>query len=150
RGQRFLLGSVSEGKVFVMDPQGALTALVEDPDLKAVLGIEAEEERGRLLVVSADAAVFAGQGSGSADLGIYDLDSGARQALVDLDAVDREAPAGTRYFPNDVTVDAAGNAYVTDSFARQVYKVDGAHQASLFLSRGQFPEDESLNGILAG
>lgn len=147
--ERFLLGSVAEGKVFTMDAEGRLAPVVEDPDLQAVLGIEAEEERNRLLVVSADAAVFSGASSGSAALGVYALDSGERLAFVNLSAAHAEAPEGTRFFPNDVAVDAQGNAYVTDSFARVIYKVDPGYQASLFLGPERFPAEESLNGIAA-
>jgi sugar lactone lactonase YvrE len=148
RNQRFLLGSVVEGRVFALDARGRLTTLVDDPDLDAVVGIEVEEARNRLLVVSADAAVFAGQSQGAASVGIYALDSGARIALIDLDAAWPDAPEGTRFFPNDVAGDSAGNIYVTDSFALVVYKVDTALQPSVFVRREQFPDGQSLNGIV--
>lgn len=147
--QRFMLGSVVEGRIFSLAPDGQLTAVVDDPDVGAIVGIEVEEDRQRILAASADPAVFAGQSDGFAELAVYDLNSGDRQMLVDLDAAYADAPAGTRFFPNDVVGDTAGNIYVTDSFALVVYKVDTQGRASVFVEHDQFPEGQSINGIVS-
>ena len=77
------------------------------------------------------AAVFGGQGAGQAKLGIYDLTTGKRLAMVDLAAA---GPAEAKtHFANDVTVGSDGSAYVTDTMARVVYKVDPKNTASVFL-----------------
>lgn len=146
---RFMMGSVVEGRVYAMDGEGRLTVVADDPDVDSVVGIEVEEERGRILAASADPDVFAGQTNGFAELAVFDLNSGQRQALVDLSAAYTDAPEGTRFFPNDVVADIAGNIYVTDSFALVVYKVDTSGKASVFISRDQFPENQSINGIVA-
>lgn len=148
-GQRFLLGSVVDGRVYALARDGSLATVVDDADVDAIVGIEVEEERGRILAASADPAVFAGQSNGFAEVGVYDLASGARLALVDLDAAYVEAPEGTRFFPNDVVGDEAGNIYVTDSFAVVVYKVDTEGEASVFVTRDKFPENQSINGIIS-
>lgn len=147
KNKRFLVGSLSKGTVFVVQNDGTLTPFIEDPDLKSSIGIEADEERNRLLVANSDSAVFQGKSAGQAKLGIYDLDSGKRIAMVDLAAIGpKEAKA---HFANDVTVGEDGSAYVTDSFARVVYKVDPSNNVSVFLPNSfAKAKDHMLNGIV--
>lgn len=147
--QRFLLGSVVDGSVYALASDGRLTPVVTDTDVAAIVGIEVEENRQRILAASADPDVFSGQSTGFAEVGIYDLNTGARLDLVDLDAAYVNAPEGTRFFPNDVVGDEAGNIYITDSFAVVVYKVDTAGRASVFVTRDKFPQDQSINGIIS-
>ncbi len=147
--QRFLLGSFIEGKVFALAANGELNTLVDDPDVDAIIGIEVEEGRNRILAAIADPGVFAGQTNGFARAGVFDLATGARLALVSLDNAYIDAPADTRFFPNDLVGDTMGNIYVTDSFAVVVYKVDAQGNASVFVRRDQFPENQSINGIIS-
>ena len=147
--QRFLLGSFIEGKVFALAANGELTTVLDDPDVDAIIGIEVEEDRQRILAAVADPGVFAGQTSGFARVGVFDLTSGARLALVSLDDAYIDAPEDTRFFPNDLVADSAGNIYVTDSFAVVVYKIDSQGTASVFIRRNQFPENQSINGIIS-
>lgn len=146
---RFMLGSFVEGRIYALAPDGRLTTVVEDPGVDAIVGIEVEEERQRILAASADPGVFSGQSNGFAEVGVFDLATGARQALYDLSAAYEDAPEGTRFFPNDVVGDEAGNIYVTDSFAVVVYKVDTNGNSSVFVSRDRFPENQSINGIIS-
>ncbi|MDC1527987.1 hypothetical protein N8600_02885 [Gammaproteobacteria bacterium] len=145
--QRFLLGSFIEGKVFALAANGELTTVVDDPDVDAIIGIEIEEDRQRILAAIADPGVFAGQTNGFALVGVFDLNSGARLDLISLDDVYIDAPAETRFFPNDLVADSTGNIYVTDSFAVVVYKIDTQGAASVFVRRNQFPETQSIKGI---
>jgi hypothetical protein len=130
KNKRFLVGSLAKGTVFVVAKDGTLTPFIQDPDLKSSVGIEVDEERNRLLVPNSDSSVFGGQGSGQAKLGIYDLSSGKRLAMVDLAAA---GPKDARHFANDVTVGSDGSAYVTDTMARVIYKVDAKYNASVLL-----------------
>src|SRR5262245_9761942 len=146
KNKRFLVGSLAKGTVFVVAKDGTLTPFIQDPDLKSSVGVEVDEEGHRLLVPDSDSAVFGGQGVGQAKRGIYDLTNGKRLAMVDLAAV---APKDARHFANDVTVGSDGSAYVTDTMARVIYKVDPKNNASIFLpntfaSIQQF----TLNGIV--
>jgi sugar lactone lactonase YvrE len=147
KNSRFLVGSLSKGTVFVVQDDGTLTPFIQDPDLKSSVGIEVDEERNRLLVANSDSAVFQGKSAGQAKLGIYDLGSGERVAMVDLAAV---GPKGAKaHFANDVTVGADGSVYVTDSFARVVYKVDPSNTASVFLPNTfGSAKDHMFNGIV--
>jgi len=123
--------------------------VADDPAVDAIVGIEVEEDKNRILAASADPGVFAGNTNGFAEVGIFDLTTGATLALINLDEAYTDAPDGTRFFPNDVVGDTAGNIYVTDSFAVVVYKVDTDGRASVFVRRRQFPENQSINGIIA-
>lgn len=136
RGQ-FLLGSITQSSVSLVADDGTMTTLVQDPNLKSVVGLEIDAERNRLLLGSTDQGAV-GQ------LGIYDLETGEEIHVVDLAAV---TPDAEGHFPNDVAVDKDGNAYVTDSVAGVFYKVDVDGKASIFLSDESFVGMFVLNGI---
>jgi hypothetical protein len=143
---RFLVGSLADGTVYALQPDGSLMPFVVDAELVSSIGIEADEARDRLLIANADSAVFGGQGPGTAKLGIYRLATGARIAMVDLGSL---AGAGDDeiVFVNDVTVDDAGNVYLTDTFMNVIYRVDPAHEASVFY-RFEPTTALQLNGIV--
>lgn len=148
KNKRFLVGSLAEGTVFTVASDGKLTPFIKDPDLKSSVGIEVDEQRNRLLVANSDRDVFGGQSAGQAKLGVYDLGTGKRLAMVDLAAV---GPSDAKsHFANDVTVGPDGSAYVTDTMARVIYKVTPKYVASVFLpnSFGSV-ERHSFNGIVA-
>lgn len=133
----FLIGSITQSSVSVVADDGTLTTLVQDPNLKSVVGLEIDAKRNRLLVASSDQAKV-GQ------LGIYDLETGKEIHLVDLAAL---TPDAQGHFPNDVAVDNEGNAYVSDSAAGVFYKVDVDGKASIFLQDASFSGMFVLNGI---
>ncbi len=140
-GGRFLAGSLSEGSIFEIHSDGRVTAAVSDSDLVSSVGIEADEPRNRLLVANSDRAAFQG-GTGQAKLGVYDLTTGDRMAMIDLAAANSGADA---YFANDVTVGDDGTAYVTDTMANAIYRVDSAYEASVL---HRFDGEGGPNGIV--
>jgi hypothetical protein len=143
---RFLTGSLAEGTVFVFERDGRIMPFVRDAELVSSVGIEADEDRDRLLVTNSNSAVFADQNAaGHAKLGVYHLTTGERLAMVDLGAT--IAPPA-RYFANDVTVDDAGNAYVTDSFANAIYRVSPSYEASVLHRFTDLAQGDLLNGIV--
>ena len=144
---RLLTGSLSEGSIFQIHSDGRLTTMVSDPELVSSVGIEADEPRGRLLVANSDVSVFQGDGAGQAKLGVYDLATGERIAMVDLAAVLADAPADSVYFANDVAVGDDGTAYVTDTRMNVIYRVGTDYDASV-LSRFEPMEGLGLNGIV--
>jgi sugar lactone lactonase YvrE len=142
---RFLFGSLAEGTIRQVTDDGMVSTFVEDPDLTSTVGIHIDQTNHRLLVSNSDASVFSDQAAvGKAWLMAYDLDSAERLFAVDLAAV---ASTG-RNFANDVTVDAEGNAYVTNSFSPIIYKVDLEGNASVFAQDDRFTAPNiGLNGI---
>ena len=143
---RLLTGSLSEGSVFQLHEDGRVTQLVTDPDLVSSVGIEADELRDRLLVANSDRSVFQGGTRGQAMLGVYNLTTGERIAMVDLAATVEDAGDDAAFFANDVAVADDGTAYVTDTRMNLVYRVDTDYQASVF---HRFDDDGAgPNGIV--
>jgi sugar lactone lactonase YvrE len=144
--RRLLVGSLAEGSIFQVNNDGSIAPVVQDPELRSSIGIEVDEPRNRLLVANSDAAVFQGTVAGQAKLGVFDLTSGARLAMVDLGAVVPNKPADAKHFANDVTVDDTGTIYVTDSMLGVIYRVDSNFNASVLY---QFPPQEQFmaNGL---
>jgi sugar lactone lactonase YvrE len=146
--KRFLSGSLAEGTIFELHEDGAVTPFVADPLLVSSVGIEVDESRGRLLVANSDRKAFEAGNSGQAKLGVFNLNSGERLAMVDLAAAIVPPPDPARFFANDVTVDGDGNVYVTDSFTSAVYKVTADYRASVLHRFMDLPQGEQLNGIV--
>ena len=128
---RLLTGSLSEGSVFEIGPDGQVTEFVNDAELVSSVGIEADEAYGRLFVANADRSVFQGEGQGQAKLGVYDLSTGSRIAMVDLASTVTDPPEDAAYFANDVAVADNGTAYVTDTRLSAIYEVSTEYEASL-------------------
>lgn len=142
--ERFLVGSLSEGTVFEVGLDGSLTPVVSDDELVSSVGIEVDEERNRLLVCNSDSSSFGGQSPGQAMLGIYALDTGERQAMVDLTAA-LEDTTDASFFANDVAVGDDGTAYVTDTQQHLVYRVGDDGQPSVL---HRFDGMPAPNGIV--
>lgn len=143
--ERFLVGSLAEGSIFEVAPDGSLTAVVEDPQLVSSVGIEVDEDRDRLLVANSDSSVFQGNMPGQAMLGIYDLTTGDQIAMVDLTEAHDETPEDAVFFANDVTVGDDGTAYVTDTRMNVVYRVGDDGMAEVL---HRFEDSPGLNGIV--
>jgi sugar lactone lactonase YvrE len=131
---RFLVGSRTDGLIYAVADDGTLTELVSDSGLSVSLGLDVDDVRGRVL------AAGALSGAGTPALGIYALAGGARIHVVDLGPV--AAPG--QHLANDVVSDGAGNAYVTDTLAHAIYRVDVAGQATAFAAGADLT---TANGI---
>lgn len=130
---RILTGSLSEGSILEIHPDGRVSTVIADPDLVSSVGIEVDEVRNRLLVANSDRAAFDGSTAGQAELAVYDLTSGDRIVLVDLAAAVTNPPDDAAYFANDVAVADDGTVYVTDTMLNAVYQVTRDYEASLLL-----------------
>ncbi|MBM4184508.1 MAG: hypothetical protein FJ207_09800 [Gemmatimonadetes bacterium] len=144
---RLLVGSLTDGTIYQIHPDGRLTPAVTDPDLVSSVGIEFDAARNRLLVANGDFDVWQGASQGKAMLGAYDLATGARLAMVDLQASIPGAPSNASYFANDVVALPDGSAYVTDTFQNVIYRVSADYQASVF-HRFEPMEGLGVNGIV--
>ncbi len=140
---RFLITSLTDGAIRSVDDAGSVEIFAQNEDIAASVGLEVDEAHNRLLVAVADSSAFSG-GAGRAALAAYDLVTGERLFLTELGDV---FPYD-RHFANDVAVDDAGNAYVTDSLAPVIYRVDMEGHAEIFLEDQRFlSEGIGLNGI---
>lgn len=148
---KFLLGSFREGSVYAVDNDGRSELLVRDERLVTVLGIRVDSRRNRLLVTASDLGVSVRRSvSGPnkfAALGIYELSTGKPLHFVDLGGL---RPANENHLANDLAVDGEGNAYVTDSLAPVIYRVDVDGNASVLLENKEMFSGEgvNLNGIV--
>ena len=116
---RFLTGSLSSSSVFQIHNDGRVTTMTNDPDLGASRGIEVDEPRGRLLV------------AGVAKLGVYDLATGGRIAMVDLATLADGPSDYAPHLTDDVAVADDGTAYVTDSQKSVIYRIGVNHEVSV-------------------
>ncbi len=144
----FLLGSVTRGLVAKLSKAGTYTAFVKDDRLVSTVGLVVDDGRNTLWVTNSDPgagektkAATAGQ---LAAVATYDATTGAPKAYYDLGGLRAGA-----HFANDIALDAAGNAYVTDSFAPLIYKIDTKGKASIFAESPLFLTGKgfNLNGI---
>jgi sugar lactone lactonase YvrE len=145
---RVLTGSLAEGTIFEIGRDGSVVPFITDAELVSSVGIEADEPRDRLLVANSDRSVFQPGNVGQAKLGVYNLTTGEKLAMVDLAAVIGTPSTPPAYFANDVAVDGDGNAYVTDTRMNVVYRVTPTYQASVLHRFTALPEGAALNGIV--
>lgn len=151
--RRFLVsrfeGGVGEVTLDRRHRDGVLDEItaVEDADLagNASLGICIDHPRNRLLVVEAD--LITNRYSG---LAAYDLSSWQRLFLTHL-----ATPQGDeKTFADDVAVDEAGNAYVTDAKGSKIWKVSvegrllSTIKSPLFTPKEWYKNLVALNGIV--
>jgi sugar lactone lactonase YvrE len=150
-GARFLVSSVTEGDVFAVTPEGEIERFITDERLISSTGVTVDTAAGRVIVASGD-VMASGRSSEetafvTASIGIYDLETGAARDFIALG----ELLPGSAHFASEATVDAAGNLYVTDSFAPVIYRVDTAGQGSILLESPAFApamNQFGLNGLV--
>jgi len=144
--ERFLVGSLSEGTIFEINDMGEITPFIEDEDLVSTVGIHIDAENDHLWVANSDRSVMSGElEEPNVSVAGYDLETGERLLLADVG----EFLDSPMQFVNDLTVDADGNAYVTNSFAPLIYQVTPEGEASVFAEDERWAvEGFGLNGIV--
>lgn len=143
----YYVSSARLGTIGRVSPQGAYTILYNDDSLKSSYGMKIHPDGNRLYVCIGDAnySKFTSPDTRTkmARLLIIDLETGKKLSDIDLAGLE---PG--RHFPNDITFDNEGNAYITDSFAHAIYKVDANAKSSLFASNEKFvTAGIGINGI---
>ncbi|MCJ9751813.1 hypothetical protein MOV61_13925 [Neorhizobium sp. BETTINA12A] len=145
---RFFVGSVTHGTVGTVTQDGKYKPFIEDDKLVSTIGILVDDARDTLWVANSDPGAgtrtaAATQGT-LAGIAKYDAITGKRLAYYDLGPL-TEGP----HFANDLALDDEGNAYVTDSFAPVIYKIDTTGKTSIFAQSPLFKDAEgfNLNGI---
>jgi hypothetical protein len=95
-------------------------------------GIQIDNKRNRLLVAGFNGTELMDKDpktKGTAFLRIYNLKTGVIEKDINLSSLLPDADA---YFANDIAIDNNGNAYISDWYARVVYKVDLEGNPSVF------------------
>lgn len=144
----FMVGSVRHGGVAKVARDGTFSPFITDPMLISTTGVLTDDQSNTIWVANADPG--AGDRTTEATLGklaavgAYDATTGTRRAYYDLGAMTPGA-----HFANDMTLDDAGNLYVTDSFAPLIYKITPDGKATIFAQSPLFHDAEgfNLNGI---
>jgi sugar lactone lactonase YvrE len=156
RGQ-FLVSSQTAGRIGQVNDAGTYSTFADDARLISTIGLRLDAARTRLLVAVSDPGYNTSRTTADtkgklAALAIFNSNTGARTGYVDLGAF---TPAGGTTYPahfaNDIAVDGAGNAYVTDSFAPIIYRVDAQGTVTRFLENAALAAPTGkfgLNGIV--
>ena len=146
----FFVSSVHTGVVGKVTPDGRYTVFIQDEKIISSVGLQFDARRNLLWVAIGDVGAStrsspATQGKLAA-LAAYDATTGERRAYHDLGSL---VEGGGGHFANDMALDAAGNVYVTDSFAPVVYRIDTRGVATVFARDDVFKgEGFNLNGIV--
>ncbi|MFD2933601.1 gluconolaconase [Spirosoma flavum] len=150
RFNQFLVGSITQGKVGIVDEKGRYADLIKDDKL-LISSVGIKVRGSQLYVCNGDQGVSDKSepqtALKTAGLFIYDLASGLNLRRVDLAALLPDA----NHFANDIAFDDQGNAYVTDSFAPVIYKVPSdSTRPSIFVNSPLFAGTQgfNLNGIV--
>ncbi|MBM7784351.1 SMP-30/gluconolactonase/LRE family protein [Tenggerimyces flavus] len=143
----FLVSSVRHGTVSIVGLDGKVRPFLAHPAMPSTFGLHVDVRRHRVLVTYGDIGLSArstpdtiGHVSG---LAVFDLHTGRLERLVDL------ATTPGRHAANDLTVDRAGNAFVSDVFAPELYKVTAAGHARVLVRDDRFASTGfGMNGIV--
>lgn len=146
---KFFVGSVRHGSIGTVDLTGSYKVLATDEALPSTFGIHVDDARDQIWVTVGDLGTSERSSPATtgklAQVAVFDSKSGKRLALYDLASVG----PGLRN-ANDVALDPFGNAYVTDSFAQVIYRIDTSGKLTVYADSPLLKTGEmfGLNGIV--
>lgn len=133
KDQTFFLSSLNASPIIKINIDGTYKPFTSGEAYPmSTAGLQIDQARGRLLATGFNAMELYDNDpatKGVSNLRIYNLETGVIEQDINLSGLIPDAYA---YFANDIAVDTDGNTYVSDWFARVIYKVDTAGNASLF------------------
>jgi len=143
----FLLSSINAGPIIKANLDGTFKPFTSGEQFPlSTAGLEIDYKRNRLLVAGFNGTELMDKDpktKGVAFLRSYNLTTGAIEKDINLSGLIPEASA---YFANDIAVDNQGNVYVSDWYARVVYKVDAEGNPSVFW-KNETGIEAGANGI---
>jgi sugar lactone lactonase YvrE len=159
----FYVGSMNLGLVHRVAGDGTMTSAFIEPDmdneLVSVIGLYADSANDRLYVCSSDAGNSQQAGDAQAAIKAFDLSDGSFVASYEwpaysspwVDMADSGVPNGVNGFCNDMTMDADGNLYATDSWYPRILRLPAGGTAleEWAVDPAVFPSADPwhLNGI---
>ena len=134
RDHTFLLSSLNAKPILKVNFDGSFKPFTSGEKFPlSTAGLQIDYEHNRLLVAGFNGLELMDKDpatKGTAYLRIYNLDTGILEKDINLSAL---APKNsTAFFANDIAVDNNGNAYISDWYAKVIYKVSLDGKPSLF------------------
>ena len=129
----FFLSSLNAAPIVKVNLDGTFKPFTSGEKFPlSTAGIQIDYKRNRLLVAGFNGTELMDKDpktKGVAFLRIYNLKTGVIEKDINLSLL---LPDASAYFANDIAIDNNGNAYISDWYARAVYKVDLDGNPSVF------------------
>ena len=121
----FLLSSLNAAPIIKVNLDGTFKSFTSGERFPlSTAGLQIDYKRNRLLVAAFNGLELMDKNpktKGVSYLRIYNLKTGVLEKDINLSSL---APNANAYFANDITVDSDGNVYISDWYAKVIYKVD--------------------------
>ncbi|MEA2018331.1 MAG: SMP-30/gluconolactonase/LRE family protein [Campylobacterota bacterium] len=144
----FLLSSINAKPIIKIKPDGSFVPFTSGEQYPlSTAGLQIDYKHNRLLVAGFNGTELMDKNpstKGMSSLRIYDLKTGTLKQDINLSFL---APQAQTYFANDIAVDNVGNVYISDWYAKVVYKVDMNGKATLFWKNDFSKVNGGANGL---
>jgi sugar lactone lactonase YvrE len=129
----FFLSSLNAGPIIKVNLDGTYKPFTSgEPFPMSTAGLQIDYKHNRLLSTGFNGLELYDKDpktKGISNLRIYNLETGVMEKDINLSFL---VPDANAYFANDIAVDNDGNVYISDWYARVVYKVDIDGNPSVF------------------
>lgn len=129
----FLLSSLNAAPILKVKMDGSHEPFTSGEKFPlSTSGLQIDYKNNRLLVAGFNGTELMdgkAETKGASFLRIYNLETGIIEKDINLSSL---LPNADSYFANDIAVDSDGNAYITDWYAKAIYKVNLEGEPSIF------------------
>jgi len=129
----FFLSSLNAAPITKVNLDGTFKSFTSGEKFPlSTAGLQIDYKRNRLLAAGFNGTELMDNDpktKGTAFLRVYNLNSGVIEQDINLSSL---LPNASAYFANDIAIDSDGNAYISDWYARVIYKVDLNGNARVF------------------